>query len=88
MSPSGYLVLHLLRYPAWSVRLNGQRVTNLPSRNDGLIVVPVAQGPINLTVDWTRSPGDIAGRWLTILSALLLIALSLCELRLGCSRLT
>jgi len=88
VSPSGYLVLHLLRYPAWSVRLNGQRVTNLPSRNDGLIVVPVAQGPINLTVDWTRSPGDIAGRWLNILSALLLIALSLCELRLGCSRLT
>ncbi|MGO9325774.1 MAG: 6-pyruvoyl-tetrahydropterin synthase-related protein [Terracidiphilus sp.] len=85
---SGYLVLHLLRYPAWSIRLNGQRVTNLPSRNDGLIVVPVAQGPINLTVDWTTSPGDLAGRWLSVLSGLLLISLSLCEHRLARSRLT
>jgi hypothetical protein len=85
---SGYLVLHLLRYPAWSIRLNGQRVTNLPSRNDGLIVVPVPQGPINLTVDWTTSRGDLAGRWLTVLSGLLLFALSFCELHPARSRLT
>ncbi len=85
---SGYLVLHLLRYPAWSIGLNGQRITNLPSRNDGLMVVPVPQGSIDLTVDWTTSPGDVAGRWLAIMSALMLIALSLCELRLGRSRLT
>ncbi len=88
MPRSGYLVLHLLRYPAWSIRLNGQLLTNLPSRNDGLIAIPVPQGPIDLTVDWTASPGDPAGRWLTALSALLLIALSLCELRLARSRLT
>ena len=88
MPRSGYLVLHLLRYPAWSIRLNGQPFTNLPSRNDGLIAIPVPQGPIDLTVDWTRSPGDVAGRWLTVLSALLLFALSLCELRLAHSRLT
>ena len=88
MPRSGYLVLHLLRYPAWSIRLNGQPLTNLPSRNDGLIAIPVPQGPIDLTVDWTASPGDPAGRWLTALSALLLIALSLCELRLARSRLT
>ncbi len=85
---SGYLVLHLERYPAWSIRLNGQPLINLPLRDDGLIVVPVPPGPIDLTVDWTTSPGDLAGRWLTILSALLLIALSLCEHRLARSRLT
>jgi hypothetical protein len=85
---SGYLVLHLERYPAWLIRLNGQALTNLPSRSDGLITIPVPQGPIDLTVDWTRSPGDVAGRWLTVLSALLLIAFSLCELRLARSRLT
>ena len=84
----GYLVLHLLRYPAWDLRLNGQLLTNLPLRNDGLIAVPVAQGPIDLTVDWTISPGDLAGRWLAAFSALLLIALSLCEHRLARSRLT
>ncbi len=85
---SGYLVLHLLRYPAWALRLNGQLLTNLPLRNDGLIAVPVAQGPVDLTVDWTISPGDLAGRWLATFSALLLIALLLCEHRLGRSRLT
>jgi hypothetical protein len=52
------------------------------------MVVPVPQGSIDLTVDWTTSPGDVAGRWLAIMSALMLIALSLCELRLGRSRLT
>ena len=85
---SGFLVLHLERFPAWSLRLNGQLLTDLLPRNDGLIVVPVPPGPIDLTVDWTISPGDLTGRWITILSALLLIALSLCEHRLARSRLT
>ena len=47
------LVLHLMRYPAWTVRLNGQLFTSLPHRDDGLIAVPVPSGPINLTIDWT-----------------------------------
>jgi hypothetical protein len=84
----GYLVLHLERYPAWMIRLNGEVLTNLPLRNDGLTVVPVSPGPIDLTVDWTTDRGDLAGRWISALSALLLIALSLCELRTGRSRLT
>jgi 6-pyruvoyl-tetrahydropterin synthase-like protein len=85
---AGYLVLHLMRYPAWAARLNGQLLANLPDRDDGLIAVPVPSGPINLTIDWTRSRGDLAGRWLTALSILLLFALSLCERRLARSRLT
>jgi len=90
---AGYLVLHLERYPAWFIRLNEQVLTSelasgVINRNDGLIAIPVPRGPIDLTVDWTTSPGDLAGRWLTVLSALLLIALSLCEHRLGRSRLT
>jgi hypothetical protein len=88
MPQAGYLVLHLLRYPAWAARVNGQLVTDSPPRDDGLIAVPVPSGPINLTVDWTRSPGDLAGRWLSVLSIFLLFALSLCERRLARSRLT
>jgi hypothetical protein len=88
MPHAGYLVLHLMRYPAWTAHLNGQILTSLPDRDDGLIAVPVPSGPINLTVDWTRSPGDLAGRWLSVLSILLLIALSLCERRLARRRLT
>ena len=85
---SGYLVLDLLTYPAWAVRLNGQRLTGLPSRDDGLLVVPVAAGPVNLGLDWTTAPGDVAGRWLSALSALLLLGLSLSQLRWRRSRLT
>ncbi len=88
MPHAGYLVLHLERYPAWSVHLNGQLISDSPPRDDGLIAVPVPSGPINLTIDWTTSHGDLAGRWLTVLSILLLIALSLCERRLARSRLT
>jgi hypothetical protein len=90
---SGYLVLRLLRYPAWAIRLNGQPLTAdqlaaLPQRGDGLITVPVPSGPIHLTIDWTITPDVLAGRWLTALSILLLFALSLCEHRLRRSRLT
>jgi hypothetical protein len=88
MPHAGYLVLHLMRYPAWTARVNGQLLANLPDRDDGLIAVPVPSGPINLTVDWTTSPGDLAGRALSVLSIFLLFALSRCERRLAHSRLT
>jgi hypothetical protein len=88
MPHAGYLVLHLMRYPAWTARVNGQLITDSPPRDDGLIAIPVPQGPINLTIDWTRSPGDLAGRWLSVLSIFLLFALSWCERRLARSRLT
>ncbi len=39
-----------------AVRVNGQMLTALPKRDDGLIVVPVPQGPVELTVDWTTAP--------------------------------
>jgi hypothetical protein len=88
MPHAGYLVLRLLRYPAWAVRVNGGLDTTWPHRSDGLIAIPVPQGPIRLTVDWTITPDVIAGRWLSAVSAFLLIALSLCERRLARSRLT
>jgi hypothetical protein len=82
----GYLVLRLLSYPAWGVRVNGRLLTGdrfkiLPQRNDGLIAVPVPQGDVDLTVDWTTTPDVIAGRWISGISLLLLMALWLLELR-------
>jgi hypothetical protein len=84
----GYLVLRLLRFPAWTVRLNGQILSALPQRDDGLIVVPVPQGPVELSVDWTTAPGAILGRWLSLLSGALLVALFLLERRSKGARLT
>ena len=97
---SGYLVLRLLRYPAWAIRLNGQPLTApptatltanqlaaLPQRGDGLITVPVPSGPMSLTIDWTITPDVLAGRWLCGISVLLLMGLWLYELRRARTRL-
>ena len=79
----GYLVLRLRSYPAWRIRLNGQPAANLPQRADGLIAVPVLQGAVNLTVDWTTTPDAWAGRWLSGLALILVTGLCLLERRLS-----
>jgi hypothetical protein len=88
ISQPGWLVLRLESYPAWRIRLNGQlltseRFTSLPKRNDGLIAIPVSQGPAEIAIDWTTTPDVLAGRWATGLSILLLIALFVLERRRG-----
>jgi hypothetical protein len=69
-----YLILRLRTYPAWRVRVNGQLARDFPQRDDGLMAVPVPQGPLNLTVDWTTTPDVLAGRLISI-AALALMAL-------------
>jgi hypothetical protein len=84
----GFLILRLRNYPAWRVALNGRPVSNLPRRDDGLIAVPVAQGPVNLAVDWTTTTDVLAGRGLSALAALFLIGLWLLERKLSRSHLS
>jgi 6-pyruvoyl-tetrahydropterin synthase related domain len=83
---SGYLVLRLLSYPAWQIRLNGQllngeRVNSLPKRDDGLITVLVPQGPLDLTIDWKITPDVVAARWISGFSVLFVTGVCLFELR-------
>jgi len=80
---AGYMVLRLRRYPAWRVTVNGRQAVNLPMRADGLIAVPVPQGPVDLKVDWTTAGDVIAGRWLSGLAVLLLTAVGFLERRLS-----
>jgi hypothetical protein len=84
---AGYLVLRLCSFPAWQVKVNGRPVADLPARDDGLMAVPVPQGPVDLTVDWTTTQDVILGRWLSGLSVLALTALCLLERRLSRARL-
>jgi hypothetical protein len=86
MSRPGYLVLRLLSYPAWKIRVNGRllnsdRLNALQKRDDGLIAVPVAQGAVDMTIDWTSTGDVIAGRWVSGVSVLFLTAVWLFELR-------
>ena len=59
LAHAGYLVLRLRSYPAWRVRVNGGPSAALPLREDGLLAVPVPQGPVNMSVDWTTTPDII-----------------------------
>jgi hypothetical protein len=80
---AGFLILRLRAYPAWRVTVNGQPATNLPARADGLMAVPVPPGPVDLTIDWTTTNDVIAGRSVSLLALLALIALGLIERKLG-----
>ena len=57
-------------------------------RDDALMVVPVPQGSVNLTVDLTTTPDVIAGRWISALAALLFTVLCLLERKLSRPRLS
>jgi predicted Kef-type K+ transport protein len=62
--------------------VNGKPADSAPLRDDGLIVVPVPQGPVEVKVDWAITADVIAGRCLSCAAALLLIGLALVERRL------
>jgi hypothetical protein len=79
---SGFLILRLRRYPAWRLTVNGRLASNIPVRDDGLIAVPVSQGPVDVSVDWAATPDVIAGRSVTMLALLALIGVGLTESKL------
>ena len=79
---AGFLILRLRSYPAWRIVVNSRLIASLPQLDDGLIVVPIPQGQVDLAVDWTTTPDVIAGRWLSVLAVLLLTALWLLERKL------
>ena len=81
MPHEGYLILRLRTYPAWRITLNGRPPGQLAQRDDGLIAVPVPQGAVDLTVEWTTTHDVRAGRWITALAMPPIIALWLLERR-------
>ena len=83
----GFLVLKLRTYPAWRVTLNGKPAANPGARADGLIVMPVAAGPVQAIVEWRTTPDVLAGRYLSGLALLGLLWLGLTERRLARARL-
>ena len=82
MPHAGYLILRLRTYPAWRIRLNSKPAGPLVQRDDGLVCLPVAQGPMNLDIDWITTPDVVIGRWLSVLALLLVIGLWLVQPRI------
>ncbi|WP_058188996.1 6-pyruvoyl-tetrahydropterin synthase-related protein [Terracidiphilus gabretensis] len=69
-SHAGYVVLRLRRYPAWNVRVNDAPVTDQGNRDDGLMVVPVQPGFVDVTMDWTTTSDVKLGRWISLVALL------------------
>jgi hypothetical protein len=88
---SGWLVLRLLAFPAWSAKLNGQLLTGdranvLHTRSDGLIAIPVQRGPVNVDLSWRTTSYVILGRWVTAISVVIAVLLAWFERRLAGAR--
>jgi hypothetical protein len=80
-SHAGYLVLRLRRYPAWNVRINAVTVTDQGNREDGLIVVPVQAGFVDVTMDWTTTPDVKLGLWITLIALFAAASLAVVQQR-------
>jgi hypothetical protein len=74
---AGYLVLRQRRYPAWDLKVNGQRVADTGHRADGLMVVPVGPGPVDVRADWQTTADARRGGWISLAALVLLVALGL-----------
>jgi hypothetical protein len=72
---AGYLVLRLRSFPAWKVMVNGQPTPALMERGHGLTAVAVTPGRVDVVVNWTTLPDVVAGRWVSALVLLLVVAL-------------
>ena len=75
MPHAGALILRLRTYPAWHITVNGKPAAQLAEREDGLAVVAVPQGQVELDADWTTTSDVRAGRWLMLLALVLLASL-------------
>ena len=80
---AGYLVLRLRSFPAWRVKVNGHVTGAMAEPGHGLLAVPVTPGPVDVVVRWRTTPDVVAGRWVSVLAILLLIALYVGERRLA-----
>ena len=72
---AGFAILRLRTFPAWQISLDGKPVSGLPTREDGLVAVPVDAGPVAVTADWKTTPDVKIGRAITALACIALALL-------------
>jgi 6-pyruvoyl-tetrahydropterin synthase related domain len=83
---AGYLILKLRTYPAWRTTVNGRQVDSSSRREDGLMVLPVPEGSVQIAVDWSTTKDVMAGRWLSALSLALICLVGWIERKVGTRR--
>ena len=67
------LVLRLFAYPAWRVEVNGRVIPTSLREGTGQIVIPVEGGVNRIRITFVRTWDRIAGGWISLLGALLLM---------------
>jgi hypothetical protein len=73
----GYVVLRLRRYPRWRVTVNGRSAGDGDRRDDGLLEVPVAAGPVAVDARWVATRDVKWGRAISAAGLLALVGLGL-----------
>ncbi len=77
MSAPDQLALRLLRYPAWKVEVNGRTVETTARESTGQMLVPVEAGTNRVQITLMRTWDRTVGGWISIASALSLVAWTL-----------
>ena len=67
--------LRLLNYPAWHVEVNGKTVTPQQAETNGQMVLLLPAGTQRITAKLVRTPDRKLGIAISVLAALLLLAL-------------
>ncbi|HTB98142.1 MAG TPA: hypothetical protein VK716_14115 [Terracidiphilus sp.] len=80
---AGYLILRLRSFPAWKTTVNGRETSALTEHGNGLMVVPIPQGQVTVSADWTATADVVAGRCMSALGLVFLIAFYGLERRLS-----
>jgi hypothetical protein len=61
-------------YPAWTVHRDGAEITKRPTRDDGLLTIPVPEGRSQIDIRWRITPDVWIGRILSLLGLCLFVA--------------
>jgi hypothetical protein len=77
MSAPDQLALRLFRYPAWQVSVNGHVVETAARAETGQMLVPVGAGTNRVEIQFVRTWDRAVGGWISLITALLLVAWTL-----------
>ena len=73
-SEPGFALLRLMDYPSWKVTVDGTPTPSRPTREDGLMAVPVRAGDHTIEVQWAATTDVIVGREVSAVALLVLAA--------------
>ena len=84
MSAADQVAVRLFRYPAWRVEVNGRVVETAARAETGQMLVPVEAGMNRVQIRFVRTWDRTAGGWISLITAISVMALDPDEPRQAC----